>query len=82
MKSEMGGTCITCVEEEWRVQGLVGKTEGKKPLGRPRGRWEDYSKGYLQGGCRGGGGMCLIDSAQDMESWWGVVNVVISLQVP
>ena len=30
----------------------------------------------------GWGGMGLIDSAQDMDSWWTVVNMVISLQVP
>ena len=28
----MGGTCSTCEEEEWHVQGLVGKTEGKNHL--------------------------------------------------
>ena len=47
-KSEVGGTCSTCEEEERHVQGLVGKTEGKKPLGRPRCRWEDFIKIYLQ----------------------------------
>ena len=35
---------------------LVGKPEGKRPLGRPRPRWEDNSKMHLQEvGCEGGG---------------------------
>ena len=52
----MGRTCSTCEEDERHIQGLAGKTEGKKPLGRPMGRWEDIIKMYLQGvGCGGGG---------------------------
>jgi hypothetical protein len=58
---------------------LVGKSEGQKPLLRPRCRLEDNIKMYLQG--VGWGDMDWIDSAQDMDSWWDVVNVVISLQV-
>ena len=77
----MGGTCSTCEEEEKHIQGLVGKTEGKKPLERSRCRWEDIIKMYLQE-VGSVGGMDWIDSAQDMDSWWAVVNVVISLQVP
>ena len=47
-------------------RGLVGKPEGKRPLGRPRLRWEDYIKIDLQEvGC-----VCMdwIDLAQDMAS--------------
>jgi hypothetical protein len=44
---------------------LVGKPEGKRVLGRPRCRWEDNSKIYLQEvGC---GGMDWIELAQDMD---------------
>jgi hypothetical protein len=35
----VGGTCGTHEREEYRV--LMGKPEGKRPLGRPRRRWED-----------------------------------------
>jgi hypothetical protein len=40
----MGRTCSTCGEEECI---LVGKPEGKRPLGRPRRRWVTNSKQYL-----------------------------------
>jgi len=72
--------CSTCEEEERHIQGLLGKTEGKKPLGRPRCRGEDIIEMYLQE-VGWGGDMDWIDSAQDMDSWWDVANVVISLQV-
>jgi len=59
---------------------LVGKPEGKKPLGRPRHRWEDNIKMDLQEvGCRG---MDWIKLAQDMDSWRALVNTVMNLQVP
>ena len=59
---EMGGTCSAYVREK-RV--LVGKPEGKRPLGRPRSRWEDNIKMYLREvGC---GGMHWIDLAQDTD---------------
>ena len=47
---------------------LVGKPEGKRPLGRPRCRWEDNIKTDLQEmGC---GGMDWIELAQDRGRWW------------
>jgi hypothetical protein len=59
---------------------VVGKLEGKKPLGRPRRRWEDNIKMDLQElGC---GGMDWIDVAQDRDRWWAVVNAVMFLQDP
>ena len=59
---------------------LVGKPEGKRPLGRPRLRWEDNIKMDLQEmGC---GCMDWIDLAQDRGRRWGVVNVVMNLWVP
>ena len=59
---------------------LVWKPEGKKPLGRPRHRWEDNIKMDLQEvGCRG---MDWIKLAQDMDSWRALVNTVMNLQVP
>ena len=51
---------------------LVGKPEGKKPLGRPRRRWDDNIKLDLQeAGC---GGMDWIELAQDRDSWRAVMN--------
>jgi len=56
---------------------LVGKTEGKRPLGRARRRWEDNIKMDLEEvGC---GGMDWIDLAQDRDSWRALVNVVMKL---
>jgi len=40
----MGGACSAYGGEERRIQGLVGKAEGKRPLGIPRRRWKDNIK--------------------------------------
>jgi hypothetical protein len=59
---------------------LVGKPKGKRPLGRPRRRWEDNIKIVLQEvGC---GGMDWIDLARDRDRWRALVNAMINLQVP
>jgi hypothetical protein len=59
---------------------LVGKPVGKKPLGRPRRRWEDSIKIDLQKvGCEG---MDWIELTQDRDRWWPVVNTVMNLRVP
>jgi len=59
---------------------LVEKLEGKRPLGRPRRRWEDNINMDLQEvGCEG---MEWIDLAQDRDWWQAFVNAVIHLQVP
>ena len=59
---------------------LVGKPEGKRPLGRPRHRWEDNIKMDLQEvGC---GGMDWIELAQDRDRWQPLVNVVANFRVP
>jgi hypothetical protein len=59
---------------------LVGKPEGKRPLGRPRLRWEDNIRMDLQE--VGYGGMNRIYMAQDRDRWQALVNAVVDLRVP
>jgi hypothetical protein len=59
---------------------LVEKAEGKKPLGRPRRRWEDNIRIYLQE--VGYKGMDWIELAQDRDTWRALVNAVMNLRVP
>jgi hypothetical protein len=59
---------------------LVGKPEGKRPLGRHRRRWEDNSRTDLRE--VGWGGMDWIDLAQDRDQWRVLVNKVMKLLVP
>ena len=59
---------------------LVGKCEAKSLLGRPRRRWEDDIKMYLQEVvCRG---MDWIDLAEDRDRWRALVNAVMNFRVP
>jgi hypothetical protein len=59
---------------------LVGKPEGKRPLGRPRRSWEDNIRMDLRE--IGWGGMDWIDLAQDRDQWRVLVNMVMNLRVP
>ena len=61
---------------------LVGKPEGKRPLGRPRLRREDNIKMDLQEVGRGDGGKDWIDLAQDRDRLRALVKVVMNLRVP
>ena len=57
----------------------MAKLEGKRPLGRPRGVWEDNIKMDLQEvGC---GGMGWIELAQDRDRWRALVNAGMNLRV-
>jgi hypothetical protein len=59
---------------------MVGKPEGKRPLGRPKRSWEDnIMVGLQELGC---GGMDWIGLAQDVARWWALVNAVMNLPVP
>jgi hypothetical protein len=70
----------------WHVWGrgayraLVGKPEGRRPLGRPRRRWEDNIKMDLRE--VGWGDMDWINLAQDRDRWRALVNAVMNLRVP
>jgi hypothetical protein len=59
---------------------LVGRPEGRRPLGRPRRRWEVNIKMDLQE--VGWRGMDWIDMAQDRDRWWAIVSAVMNLWVP
>ena len=72
---------VACMGEGGGVyRVLVGKPEGKRPLGRPVRRWEDNIKMYLEEvGC---GSMDWIELAEDRDRWRAFVNAVMNLRVP
>jgi hypothetical protein len=67
-------------ERRGAYRALVGKPECRRPLGRPRHRWENNIKMDLREvGC---GGVDWIDLAQDRDRWRALVYTVINLRVP
>ena len=59
---------------------LVGKTEGRRPLGRPRRRWEDNIRMDLREvGC---GCVDWMELAQERDRWRALVSAVMNLRVP
>ena len=72
---------VACMGEGRGVHRvLVGRPEGKRPLGRPRCRWEDNIKMVLQEV----GGDCgdWMELAQDRDRWRALVSTVMNLRVP
>jgi hypothetical protein len=65
---------------EYRI--LVGKPEGKRPLGKPRRRWVDNIKMVLRDILVGWDGMDWIHLAQGKVQWRALVNTVMNLRVP
>jgi hypothetical protein len=64
----------------YRVWVGWGECEGRRPLGRPRRRWEDNIKMDIQEVvCEG---MDWIELVQDRDSWQALVNAVMNFQVP
>jgi hypothetical protein len=76
----MGGPCSTNREKRNAYTLLVGKPEGKGPLGRPRRRWVDNIKMDLEE--VGWGDVDWIGLAQDRNRWRALVNSVLNLRVP
>jgi hypothetical protein len=76
----MGGACSTYGEKRGAYRILVGTSEGRQSLGRPRRRWEDNIKRDLRE--VGWVGMDWIELAQDRDRWWALVNTVMNLRVP
>ena len=68
------------VEERGAYRVLVGKLEGKRPLGRPRRRWVDNIRMDFQE--VGYGYMDWIGLAQDRDGWRRLVSAVMNLRVP
>jgi hypothetical protein len=67
-------------EERGVYRVLVGKPEGKRPLGRTRRRWTDNLRmDYQELGC---GVMDWIGLAQDRDRWQAIVNAIMNLGVP
>ena len=68
------------VVEDRGVHRMVGKPEGKRPLGTPRHRWEDNIKMDLQE--VGGGHGDWMEVAQDRDGWRALVGTVRNFRVP
>jgi len=67
-------------EERGAYKVLVGKPEGKRPLGRPTRRWVDNTrKDFQEVGCAN---MDWIGLAQDRDRWRTLVSAVMNLRVP
>jgi hypothetical protein len=76
----MDGACNTHGEKQGAHRVLVGKLEGKRPLGRPRRGWEVYIKLDLYE--VGWEDMDWIDLAVERGRWRAVVNAAVNLRVP
>jgi hypothetical protein len=80
IKSRWAGLVARIGKRRGVYRVLVGKPEGKKPLWRPRRRWDDnIEMDFQELGC---GDMDWIDLSRDRDSWRALVNAVMNLRVP
>jgi hypothetical protein len=75
----VGGTCDTYGEGRGVYRVFVGRPEGKRPLGRPRHRWEDNKLELREIGIDGAN---WIQLAQDRVQWRAFVSMVMNPRVP
>jgi hypothetical protein len=76
----MSKACSTHGEKRNVYRILVGKPEEKRPLGRPRRRWENNIKISIRDiECDG---MDWIGLFQDMDQWWALVNKAMNVRAP
>jgi hypothetical protein len=76
----MSGACGAHGEVRGAYNILVGRPEGRRPLGRPRRRWEDNNEMDLRE--IGFGDVDWIHWAQDRHRWRALVNTAMNLRVP
>jgi hypothetical protein len=74
----MGRVCSTHGDKGNKCRVLVGKSEGKRPLGRPRCRWDDIKIDLGERRC---GVMDWINLAQDSDQWRALVYTVMNLMI-
>jgi hypothetical protein len=79
-EDEMVRACSTCGDKRNAYGMLMGKSEGKSSLGRPRRRWVDNINMDLRE--IGWSGIDWIDLAQNRDQWRALVSTVMNFQVP